>query len=342
MSFSALNYRVLATHIDSLSKTSVISGNDVREVCQKLVMPLNSSQYSIKYRAEILQSLCKYLENDPPAHVEFQGNQSSYISLKSTSLFNCPRGYTLTFWICVDNWETSKRVTLFKLKSDEAAVEAFLSYGNSFENVSFSLQISLSTSSGSLKQFEMQGMVNIQPAKWHFFTVKHSTQMNRSHASFCVNGKVVVEKDMVYPPFGTNQSTWDLKIGTGLAGKIASVVLFSAELDLLTLSLMHDAGPHSSARYWHVSGPQSSFDSGHCKLGTRLIKEVLASTRDKLVFCLCPLHLVPGSNLALAYSGKHKNGTSYLTIYLNHTFRFNYAFKFRFIGARALHDVVFW
>jgi len=186
-SCSLVDGQISQKYIDFLSNT-LISGNEILEICQKLVKPL-SVHVPLKLRAQLLQTLCKFLENDPPAHVEFYGIQSNYISLKSAGLFNCPRGYTITLWICIENWDVSKRVTLFKLRSDEVSVEALLTYGNSPECVTITFLISLSSSSGSIKQFEMQGTVNIQPKKWQFMTVKHSTQMNRSHASFCMNRK---------------------------------------------------------------------------------------------------------------------------------------------------------
>ena len=256
--------------------------------------------------SDALKQLRAELVDDNPPHIVFPGSKDSYIQVSAE--FPCPRSYTASFWIKIDEDSEMKAFLLCRCRSPTGGIDFVLRDRQADGKWSVVVQaLTDSNNNPAAEKQEIKDALYISPCRWHLIVIRHQTAFIRSpHLSVIVDGKLEFEQPLGYP-FSSSpvQSQW--VFGLGFKGIMSSISLYTEEVSNNMLALLYRQGPHTPSLSHSVVGvPQSSFDTGHIMLGTLIAKGPLASASSKVTaaFCITPQHLLPAANLFQVWAGK--------------------------------------
>ena len=142
---------------------------------------------------------------------------------------------------------------------------------------------------------------------YHHFVMKHE---DNNKISFYINGILEIESELPYQFSGSGQpfsgsghmagTQFKWTFGLGLKGGISNICFYSDALSQPIVQLLYGLGPHTKSIATGVTAiPQSSFDTGHSVLGSKISKGSSAHKLCRLpvLFNITAPHLITGANL---------------------------------------------
>lgn len=247
-----------------------------------------------KVQLFIINVLSSRMKIDEPCSVILPGNPSSFIALMSPGLFPYPRAYTISMWVKVHNFNSMNNAVLFHFKSQQLEFEGSIS---SSESLDINVQIFhfkiifISQEKGHPAiNSTMKGSVSIPIRKFTLLSFKHSSLALKSRGTFIVDGVQALEQDIPYPSLGNLSAPTTWTFGSNLDARISSVTLYTEDVDCSVLKLLYDGGPFAASLQSCVTGSQSSYDTGHSKLGILLSKGAAVSSKYTPLFHVTALH----------------------------------------------------
>lgn len=279
-------------------KWSLPSGEAINSLCSNLVS--SSKNLSPELHCEALKEFENCLCIDNPQYVKLPGNRDSCLQVQTTNVgMTGVRSFTASIWIKVESDCSPMGFLLFHCAGKKNSIQVHFADRQADGSWKVILraerQSAASSSSTAAHAVEVDGRINFALGEWHHFVLKHD-ESNR--IAFLVDGALEVTRDLPYQFTHASEYRWIF--GQGLKGGLATICFYSEALSLPVLQLLYSLGPHTkSVATGVVSVPQSSFDSGHTILGTKISKGVSAHKMCRLpvMFNITASHLIEGANL---------------------------------------------
>jgi hypothetical protein len=271
-------------------KWSIPSGESINKLCNYIATSTQKEQFS-----DLLKIFQECLSKDNPHYIKFPGDKDSYLQLLTTTAgMSAMRSFTITVWMKLELDSSPMGFQLLKCASQKSGFDAILSNRQPQGQWTITLR-SFSDRDSSTKRSDIHGRVYFTLGEWHHFALKHEES---GKISFFVDGILEMENEMPYLFTSTTPYKWTF--GQGVKGGMAAIALYSESLSQSAIQMLCGLGPHTkSIATGVVSVPQSSFDTGHTILGTKISKGPTAHKMCRLpvIFNITAPHLIDGGNI---------------------------------------------
>ena len=299
----------------------------------------NNYNNTISLHKEVLKVFEESVISDDPHHIRFPGDKDSYLQVQTSTIgMTGIRAFTVAIWCKlssssmdtnnINNNNSNKSFLLFRCAGQKGGIDALLSDRRSVDPTGGKGGTSEGGAQGgvqggadtggqggqwilTLRAFSDSGkLTNKAEIKtsiyftniniYHHFVMKHE---ENNKISFYIDGILEIESELPYQFSGSGhmsgtQFKWTF--GLGLKGGISNICFYSDALNQPIVQLLYGLGPHTKSIATGVTAiPQSSFDTGHSVLGSKISKGSSAHKLCRLpvLFNITAPHLITGANL---------------------------------------------